>query len=42
MVHCDSFSVVSSLNSGCVQDKLLVACLGSLPLTMLQRDLKKT
>ena len=27
MVHCDNFSVVSSLNSGRVQDKLLAACL---------------
>ena len=27
MVHCDNFSIVSSLNSGRVQDKLLAACL---------------
>jgi len=27
MVHCDNFSVVSSLHSGRVQDKLLAACL---------------
>ena len=27
MVYCDNFSVVSSLNSGRIQDKLLVVCL---------------
>ena len=27
MVHCDNFSVVSSLNSGRVQDTLLAVCL---------------
>ena len=27
MVHCDNFSVVSSLNSGRVWDKLLAVCL---------------
>ena len=27
IVHCDNFSVVSSLNSGHVRDKLLAVCL---------------
>ena len=30
MVHCDNFSVVSSLNSSRVQDKLLAACLSEI------------
>ena len=30
LVHCDNAAVVSSLNSGCVQDPLLAACLHEL------------